>query len=118
MPDLTVEQMDSLLDQVATLAARGLAQKAIREALGIGATRWERVGDAFIAQFEDEFNLGKYKGEAKIADIVFKRALGGDMKACYFYLTHVAKWTYRSEITGPDGQPIRLTIAPESAGVL
>jgi hypothetical protein len=114
----TDEEADDVLDQVQTLAARGLTQSAIRAALNIGRRRWDMVGDAFIERFEEEADMGRYKGEAKVADIVFKRALGGDLRAAMFYLTHRCGWTYRQEISGADGAPIKIVVSPDAISVL
>lgn len=98
-PPLTDGEIEECMKQVATLAAQGLSKTGIRAALKLTRRDWEQIGDGFVRQFEEEFDIGHYAGEAKMAEVVFRRGLAGDLKAAMFYLTHVHKWSYRQEIS-------------------
>lgn len=56
------------------------------------------------------YHKGKALGITKIAKSLAAKALEGDIQAAKFYLSHQAGWTEtkRTELSGPDGNPIDL----------
>jgi hypothetical protein len=56
----------------------------------------------------EAYRKGKALGITRVAKSLAQKALDGDVNAAKFYLSHQAGWTEtkRTEISGPDGDPI------------
>lgn len=66
--------------------------------------------------FGPELATGKVKSNAKIAQTLFNKAVGGDTTAMIFWLKTRARWkeSHSLELTGADGGPIEQLGMPAS----
>ena len=71
-----------------------------------------------LKYFEAELNEGKVKANVKVAQTLYKKAIGGDTTSMIFWLKAQAGWkdTQRVELTGKDGGPVeqKTTVTNES----
>ncbi len=59
--------------------------------------------------FSMELGIGKSKAIAKVAETLYKKAIGGDTTSIIFFLKSQAGWTDRQhvELTGANGGPMQ-----------
>lgn len=72
-------------DEVARLAAQGLSQEQIAQALGIN---WKTLALRIrrFAEFKEAIKNGQTRGVAKVSNALFENAMGGNVAAQIFYL--------------------------------
>lgn len=105
------EVTPELIEQVELLAACGLLQYQIAEAIDMcEATFYDRIKTN--PELEIAMRRGQSKGIAKVANALFDAAISGDVSACRYYLNNRDKENWRdrveSTITGPDGGPVQV----------
>jgi hypothetical protein len=81
--------VDSLLDQVERLAARGLSQKQVCEALGISESWWHEKKPIFPELLES-YKRGAALGLADVSNALYESAMSGTPVAQIFYLKNRA----------------------------
>ena len=71
-----------------------------------------------LKNFKAELADGKVKANVKVAQTLYKKAIGGDTTSMIFWLKSQAGWkdTQRVELTGKDGGPVeqKTTVTNES----
>ena len=71
-----------------------------------------------LKYFEKELSEGKIKANVRIAQTLYKKAIGGDTTSMIFWLKSQAGWkdTQRVELTGANGGPVeqKTTVTNES----
>lgn len=71
-----------------------------------------------LKNFKDELCTGKVKANVKVAQTLYKKAIGGDTTSMIFWLKSQAGWkdAQRVELTGAGGGPIeqKTTVTNES----
>ena len=71
-----------------------------------------------LKYFEKELSEGKIKANVRIAQTLYKKAIGGDTTSMIFWLKAQAGWkdTQRVELTGANGGPVeqKTTVTNES----
>jgi len=90
---------DKILQKAETLASSGLTMAEIADVLGMGeSTLYEKTKE--FPEFSDAVKAGRAKGMAKVANVVFDKATGGDLTAAMFYLKTRGKgnWSERQEV--------------------
>lgn len=95
------------LGKIESMAALGMSQRQIAEALGIHeATLCEKKRE--FTEFGEAINRGKAKGIATVANKLMEKVRGLDTASIIFYLKCHAGWkeTGVLELTGKDGGPI------------
>ncbi len=93
------------LAKVESLAAQGLTQDQIADALGI-SERTLHSRKAESAEFAAAIKRGKAKGIGVISNALFQNAKSGNVAAQIFFLKARAGWTDKTELTGKDGGPV------------
>ena len=78
-------------EKVERLAARGLSNVQIAQALGIGRTTLQ-MGIRQSEQLEQAIKIGKAKGIATVANVLFEKAKAGHPWAVCFYLKTAGGW--------------------------
>ena len=81
--------MDSLLDQVERLAARGLSQKQVCEALGISES-WRHEKKPISPELLESYKRGAALGLADVSNALYESAMSGTPVAQIFYLKNRA----------------------------
>lgn len=107
MPDGTpIPITPELLARVEEYAALGITWDGIASILGISRATLTR-------KCTDEFHRGIHAANAKVAGVLFAKAMSGDTASMCFWLKCRARWREkdredvdRHEITGKDGQPL------------
>lgn len=98
---------DAQRQKVKTLVAVGTTYELIAEMLGIS---W----DTLTRHFPNELKIGKAEANARVAGVLFKKAMQGDTTAAIFWMKTQGKWSEKVEMqhSGPDGGaiPVGLTI--------
>jgi hypothetical protein len=69
--------------------------------------------ETLMKHFRDELDVGATKANAKVAESLYTQALAGNMTAAIWWTKTRMGWkeTIRSEHTGADGGPIKVTEA-------
>ena len=96
--------------KVEALAAQGLTVDQIASCLGISrSTLYSRMGSEKTVL--DAIKDGRAKGIATITNALFQSGKGGNITAQIFYLKNRQpdEWRDRREITGADGDSIRIS---------
>jgi hypothetical protein len=90
---------------VRTLAAVGITYEDIASKLEINA-------DTLVKYYRKELDDGRIDANASIGQTLFQQAKNGNTSAAIFWLKTRAKWkeTQAHEISGPDGQPLPVSI--------
>ena len=107
----TKPTIDINLRQVEALAAQGLTQQQIADALGISVSTLDnRKRDN--EEFRDAIKRGKAKGIAKVTNKLFEQIQSGNVTATIFFLKTQAGWKEAQVIdhTSSDG-----SMSPKSA---
>ena len=76
---------DELLDQVAQLAARGLSQKQVCDALGFSQSWWHSK-KAETQELGEYYKRGAAKGIADVSNALYESAMKGTPVSQIFYL--------------------------------
>ena len=84
---------DELLDQVAQLAARGLSQKQVCDALGFSQSWWHSK-KAETQELGEYYKRGAAKGIAEVTHALFENALTGNVAAQIFFLKNRSSETW------------------------
>jgi len=86
------------LGQVEKLAAVGLNEGQVADALGISV---ETLSDRkkTSRDFLDALKRGKAKGVAKVSNALYEQAMSGQTAAAIFFMKNRAGWTDRQEAT-------------------
>ena len=81
--------------------ARQIANPAAKEGKGIGEKTLRKY-------FREELASGLSAANTKVAQALYKQALGGNTTAMIFWLKCRARWTERQalEMSGPEGGPV------------
>lgn len=82
--------------QVEALAAQGLTEEQIADALGI-SQQTLILRKKEYSEFAEAIKKGKAKGIAAISNALFQKAKGGDTTAMIFYLKARAQWSDKPE---------------------
>jgi len=86
------------LGQVEKLAAVGLNESQVADALGISvATITARKKES--RDFLDALKRGKAKGVAKVSNALYEQAMNGQTAAAIFFMKNRAGWTDKAEST-------------------
>lgn len=95
-------------DQVKRLAALGCPHEDI-------ATRLKISSDTLVKYYKDQLDEGRIDANAVVAGTLFQQAKQGNTTAAIFWLKTRAKWkeTNVNEVSGLDGQPVKLAWADE-----
>ncbi len=104
-------------DLVQQLAAFGLRQSEI--VLFIKKKDGSPISEpTLLKNFKPELETGKVKANVKVAQTLYKKAIGGDTTSMIFWLKAQAGWkdSQRIELTGKDGGPVeqKTTVTNES----
>lgn len=103
----TFKPTEEQRDLVMQLAAFGLRHADI--CLFVKAASGKPISEpTLLKNFSAELSTGKVKANVKIAQTLYKKAIGGDTTSIIFWLKSQAGWkdTQRVEITGKDGGPV------------
>ena len=86
-----------------------LSQKQLADYFGCTANTL-RAAFGRQPELSEAYRKGKALGVTKVAKSLAAKALDGDINAAKFYLSHQAGWTEtkRTEVSGPDGEPIEM----------
>lgn len=100
------------LDQIETLASRGLTVDAIAKAIGI-SDRQLYQRKRLNSEISDAFARGRAKGESVVANALFEQCRAGNVQAMKLYLACRCGWkeTQIIEQTGKDGGPIEIDVS-------
>ncbi len=79
------------LQQVENLAARGLNESQVAQALGIAQDTLIRRKKKYC-EFSEALKRGQAKGIAKIANALFEQGMNGQTAAAIFYMKNRAGW--------------------------
>ncbi len=93
---------------VMQLAAFGLRHSDI--GLFIRSSRGKPISEPTIRKnFSLELDTGRLKANVKVAQTLYKKAIGGDTTSMIFWLKSQAGWkdTQRVELTGANGGPVQ-----------
>jgi alpha-glucuronidase len=110
-----IELTEEDIQKIESLAAKGLVQTEIAEALGI-------CYDTFLQkkreypQMIDAIKKGRAKGIAAVSNALFNNAVqGNNVAAQIFYLKARAQWKDNQsvELTGKDGGPVAFSDAKD-----
>jgi hypothetical protein len=101
--------------QVEALAGYGFAEADI-------ATVMALKSEVLCLHYPGELASGHIKANAKVAENLFRKATGEGREsviAAIFWLKARARWTESNahELSGKDGQPIRIEISAADAGL-
>lgn len=94
----TKPEIEIDLEEVERLASLGLTQEQIASALGIGQTTfYKRKREN--ADFEGAIKRGQAKGIGAVANVLYEKAMSGDVASLIFYLKARGGWkeTVRNE---------------------
>lgn len=103
----TFKPTEEQRDLVMQLAAFGLRHSDIT--LFVKGANGKPISEpTLLKNFAAELSTGKVKANVKIAQTLYKKAIGGDTTSIIFWLKSQAGWkdTQRVEITGKDGGPV------------
>ena len=76
---------DEFLEKVEHLAARGLSQKQVCDALGFSDTWWHAKKQENM-ELDECYKKGAARGLAEVSNAIFEQALNGSTGAACFYL--------------------------------
>ncbi len=96
------------LKLVMQLAAFGLRQAQI--CLFIKDAKGHPISEPTLRKhFSTELETGKLKANVKVAETLYRKAIGGDTTSIIFWLKSQAGWkdTQRVELTGANGGPVQ-----------
>ncbi len=96
------------LAEVERLASLGLTQEQIADALGISEdTLYARKRES--KDFRDAIKRGQAKGVGSVANVLFEKAMGGDVASLIFYLKARGGWkeTQRIETNETKGDSLK-----------
>ena len=86
------------LGQVEKLAAVGLNEAQVSDALGISVeTLADRKRNS--SEFLEALKRGKAKGVAKVSNALYEQAMNGQTAAAIFFMKNRAGWTDKAEST-------------------
>ena len=80
---------NDLLEEIERLAARGLSQKQVCEALGISESWWHEK-KPIIPELLESYKKGQAKGLADVTNALYESAMSGTPVAQIFYLKNRA----------------------------
>ena len=108
---------DEQRELVQQLAAFGLRQSEV--VLFVKKKDGTSISEpTLLKNFKNELCTGKVKANVKVAQTLYKKAIGGDTTSMIFWLKSQAGWkdTQRVELTGKDGGPVeqKTTVTNES----
>ena len=75
---------DEFLEKVEHLAARGLSQKQVCDALGFSETWWYDAKQK-NSEISESFKRGQAKGLAEVSNAIYEQALNGSTGAAFFF---------------------------------
>lgn len=104
----TFKATEEQKDLVMQLAAFGLRHVDI--ALFVKNASGQSISEpTLLKNFKNELTTGKLKANVKVAQTLYKKAIGGDTTSIIFWLKSQAGWkdTQRVEVTGNSGGPIQ-----------
>jgi hypothetical protein len=104
----TFKATEEQKDLVMQLAAFGLRHVDI--ALFVKNANGQSISEpTLLKNFKNELTTGKLKANVKVAQTLYKKAIGGDTTSIIFWLKSQAGWkdTQRVEVTGNSGGPIQ-----------
>ena len=76
---------DEFLEKVEHLAARGLSQKQVCDALGFSETWWHAKKQENM-ELDECYKRGASRGLAEVSNAIYEQALNGSTGAACFYL--------------------------------
>ena len=76
---------DEFLEKVEHLAARGLSQKQVCDALGFSETWWHAKKQENM-ELDECYKRGAARGLAEVSNAIYEQALNGSTGAACFYL--------------------------------
>lgn len=97
--------------QVEAMSGYGLPQDHISVLIRDGISV-----DTLTEHFANELKKGKAKANSQIGKTLFQKAMGGDTTAMIWWSKTQMKWSEtlktenRTEISGPDGEPVKVAI--------
>ena len=97
--------------QVEAMSGYGLPQDHIAVLIRDGISV-----DTLTEHFANELKKGKAKANSQIGKTLFQKAMGGDTTAMIWWSKTQMKWSEtlktenRTEISGPDGEPVKVAI--------
>jgi transposase len=99
--------------QVKTLAAVGIRYEDIASKLGISS-------DTLTRHYGQELDDGRVDANAQIGRSLYEQAKAGNITAMIFWLKTRAGWreTHNHEISGKDGQPIKIEAENEASKMM
>ena len=100
---------NEMLEKVKNLAARGLTQKQIGDAIGISHQTMAKYKNK-NAEFVEAIKEGQALGIAEISNALFDTALSGNVAAQIFYMKNRAGWTDKQEVEHSGGVSLESTI--------
>lgn len=102
----TFKATEEQKDLVMQLAAFGLRHEDI--SLFVKNKAGQAISTpTLIKYFDEELNTGKLKANVKVAQTLYKKAVGGDTTSIIFWLKAQAGWKdQRVELTGKDGKDL------------
>ena len=87
----------AMLKKVRALAARGLTQKQIGDAIGISHQTMAKYKNKNI-EFTEAIKEGQAQGLAEISNALFQTAKDGNVAAQIFYMKNRGGWTDKQEV--------------------
>ena len=98
---MTHKPTDEQRKTVAAMCAYGVPQTDIAAVIGINP-------ETLRTHYREELDSSTAKANAKVAEMLYKKAIGGDTACMIFWLKTRAKWqeTMKQEHQGVDGGPI------------
>lgn len=99
------------LDQIETLASRGMSMESIAKAIGM-SDRQLYVRKKLNTDIAEAIERGRGKGESVVANALFEQCKRGNVQAIKWYLAARCGWkeTQVIEQTGKDGGPIQIDV--------
>ena len=90
------------------MAAYGVPQKIIARIM-------DTTGETLRLKFRDELDLGMAKANVKVADTLFKKAIGGDTAALIFWLKARCNWSEKQRLEHDGAVTIRVEFDNDQA---
>ena len=102
------------LDQIETMGKCGLIFEQVGHLFGYAKTQFYELAQT-QPEIRERYEKGKAQGVEAVSQALMGKALKGDTVAAIFYLKCQGKWrdNTRIEITGADGEPIKVDNSTE-----
>lgn len=99
------EATDEQRSKVKMLVAVGTPQEIIAQMLGFSV-------DTLTRHFRHELDIGKAEANARIAGVLFNKAMKGDTTAAIFWMKTQGRWSEKVDMqhSGPDGGAIPIGV--------